>query len=193
MWTASTATQTATNESATGVASSPDGSRTFVVGSRPSPRGDSDILITALNAATGAPLWEHILDGPIHGDDEGVALAVAPGGASVYVLGRRQRTTPTGARAFEFVTAAFRASDGTLQWQAAFDGGSVLGAAADAAPLAIAASAGGVFVTGRAREGDSRQYLECRRALVDALGVEPAEETSRLQAQILAGHPSERR
>ena len=32
-----------------------------------------------------------------------------------------------------------------------------------------------------------RQYLECRRALVDALGVEPAEATSRLQARILAG------
>jgi DNA-binding SARP family transcriptional activator len=34
-----------------------------------------------------------------------------------------------------------------------------------------------------------RQYLECRRALIDALGVEPAEETSRLQAKILAGEP----
>ena len=32
-----------------------------------------------------------------------------------------------------------------------------------------------------------RQYLECRRALVDALGVEPAEATSRLQGRILAG------
>ncbi len=32
-----------------------------------------------------------------------------------------------------------------------------------------------------------RQYLECRRALVGELGVEPAEATSRLQAQILAG------
>jgi ATP/maltotriose-dependent transcriptional regulator MalT/DNA-binding SARP family transcriptional activator len=32
-----------------------------------------------------------------------------------------------------------------------------------------------------------RQYLECRRALVDELGVEPSEETSRLQARILAG------
>jgi DNA-binding SARP family transcriptional activator len=32
-----------------------------------------------------------------------------------------------------------------------------------------------------------RQYLECRRALVDSLGIEPAEETSRLQARILAG------
>jgi DNA-binding SARP family transcriptional activator len=32
-----------------------------------------------------------------------------------------------------------------------------------------------------------RQYLECRRALVDGLGVEPAEATSRLQAGILAG------
>ena len=32
-----------------------------------------------------------------------------------------------------------------------------------------------------------RQFLECRRALVDGLGVEPAEATSRLQARILAG------
>jgi ATP/maltotriose-dependent transcriptional regulator MalT/DNA-binding SARP family transcriptional activator len=39
--------------------------------------------------------------------------------------------------------------------------------------------------TGRAL----RQYLECRRALVEQLGVEPAEATSRLQARILAGEP----
>jgi DNA-binding SARP family transcriptional activator len=32
-----------------------------------------------------------------------------------------------------------------------------------------------------------RQYLECRRALVEGLGIEPAEETSRLQARVLAG------
>jgi DNA-binding SARP family transcriptional activator/tetratricopeptide (TPR) repeat protein len=32
-----------------------------------------------------------------------------------------------------------------------------------------------------------RQFLACRRALVDALGIEPAEATSRLQARILAG------
>jgi ATP/maltotriose-dependent transcriptional regulator MalT/DNA-binding SARP family transcriptional activator len=32
-----------------------------------------------------------------------------------------------------------------------------------------------------------RQYLECRRALVGELGVEPAASTSRLQARILAG------
>jgi DNA-binding SARP family transcriptional activator len=34
-----------------------------------------------------------------------------------------------------------------------------------------------------------RQFLACRRALVDELGIEPAEETSRLQARILAGEP----
>ncbi len=34
-----------------------------------------------------------------------------------------------------------------------------------------------------------RQYLECRRALVVELGVEPSAETSRLQARILAGKP----
>jgi len=34
-----------------------------------------------------------------------------------------------------------------------------------------------------------RQYLECRRALVEGLGIEPAVETSRLQELILAGEP----
>jgi DNA-binding SARP family transcriptional activator len=34
-----------------------------------------------------------------------------------------------------------------------------------------------------------RQVLECRRALVEQLGVEPSAATSRLQARILAGDP----
>jgi DNA-binding SARP family transcriptional activator len=34
-----------------------------------------------------------------------------------------------------------------------------------------------------------RQFLACRRALVDGLGVEPAEETAALQRRILAGEP----
>ncbi len=34
-----------------------------------------------------------------------------------------------------------------------------------------------------------RQYLACRRALVDGLGIEPAHETSALQRLILAGEP----
>jgi ATP/maltotriose-dependent transcriptional regulator MalT len=34
-----------------------------------------------------------------------------------------------------------------------------------------------------------RQYLACRRALVDELGIEPSEATASLQARILAGEP----
>jgi DNA-binding SARP family transcriptional activator len=49
------------------------------------------------------------------------------------------------------------------------------------------------LITAYARAGRTgyalRQYLECRRALVDQLGVEPSEATSRLQARILAGEP----
>jgi DNA-binding SARP family transcriptional activator/tetratricopeptide (TPR) repeat protein len=49
------------------------------------------------------------------------------------------------------------------------------------------------LITAYARAGRTgyalRQYLECRRALVDQLGVEPSEETSRLQARVLAGEP----
>jgi DNA-binding SARP family transcriptional activator len=49
------------------------------------------------------------------------------------------------------------------------------------------------LMTAYARSGRTshalRQYLECRRALVVELGMEPAGETSALQAQILAGVP----
>jgi DNA-binding SARP family transcriptional activator len=34
-----------------------------------------------------------------------------------------------------------------------------------------------------------RQYLECRRLLVDDLGVEPSQETAELQRRVLAGEP----
>ena len=34
-----------------------------------------------------------------------------------------------------------------------------------------------------------RQYLECRRALIDELGIEPSEQTSEIQARILTGEP----
>jgi hypothetical protein len=34
-----------------------------------------------------------------------------------------------------------------------------------------------------------RQFLACRRSLVVEFGVEPSDETSRLQARILAGEP----
>ena len=49
------------------------------------------------------------------------------------------------------------------------------------------------LMTAYARTGRTghalRQYLECRRALVETLGIEPAEATSRLQGRILAGEP----
>jgi DNA-binding SARP family transcriptional activator len=34
-----------------------------------------------------------------------------------------------------------------------------------------------------------RQFLDCRRVLVEELGVEPAEQTAELQRVILAGEP----
>ena len=47
------------------------------------------------------------------------------------------------------------------------------------------------LITAHARAGRTghalRQYLECRRTLVDELGIEPSEATSQLQARILAG------
>ena len=48
-----------------------------------------------------------------------------------------------------------------------------------------------VDTAARARTGRTshalRQYLECRRALVTELGIEPSAQTSQLQGRILAG------
>jgi DNA-binding SARP family transcriptional activator len=59
----------------------------------------------------------------------------------------------------------------------------------DLDPLNEAAHRGLMVSYARAgRTGHAlRQYLECRRALIEELGIEPAESTSRLQARILAG------
>jgi DNA-binding SARP family transcriptional activator len=49
------------------------------------------------------------------------------------------------------------------------------------------------LITAYARSGRRahalRQYLECRRRLVDELGMEPSHETSDLQRRVLAGEP----
>ena len=42
--------------------------------------------------------------------------------------------------------------------------------------------------TGRTSQA-LRQFLECRRALIEDSGIEPGAETARLQARILAGEP----
>jgi DNA-binding SARP family transcriptional activator len=49
-----------------------------------------------------------------------------------------------------------------------------------------------LLITALARSGQRslalRQYLECRRRLIDALGLEPEAETAELQQRLLAGH-----
>ncbi|HEY8584636.1 MAG TPA: BTAD domain-containing putative transcriptional regulator, partial [Capillimicrobium sp.] len=71
------------------------------------------------------------------------------------------------------------------------------GAAAAAARLVeldpLDESAQRLLITAYARAGNRaralRQYLACRRELVDALGLEPADETRALQRRVLAGQP----
>jgi DNA-binding SARP family transcriptional activator len=50
-----------------------------------------------------------------------------------------------------------------------------------------------LLIAAHARAGNRaralRQYLACRKELVDTLGLEPAEETRALQRQVLAGLP----
>jgi DNA-binding SARP family transcriptional activator len=51
----------------------------------------------------------------------------------------------------------------------------------------------GLLIRAYARAGRRahalRQYLDCRRALVDGLGIEPSRETTELQQRVLAGEP----
>ncbi|HWH43910.1 MAG TPA: BTAD domain-containing putative transcriptional regulator [Thermoleophilaceae bacterium] len=81
--------------------------------------------------------------------------------------------------------------------QSCFAVGDPFGAAAAGRRLVeldpLSEAAHRTLMTAYARSGRRghalRQFLDCRRALVEELGVEPAEETARLQGAILAGEP----
>ncbi len=133
---------------ASAVAASPGGGIVFVTGLSPG-RGNGfvyDYATVAYSAAAGRQLWVRRYSGPVKGPDIATAVAVSPGGGTVFVTGG---SPVRGNGTEDYATVAYDAATGRQLWVRRYSG-PVKGP--DAA-TAVAVSPGGaaVFVTGRSR------------------------------------------
>lgn len=94
------------------MAVSPDGRTVFVTGLSAGRASGDDYATAGYRAATGSQLWVTRYSGPGNGADSGLALAVSPDGAIVYVAGASTGKT-SGSDA---VTLAYRAATGRQLW-----------------------------------------------------------------------------
>lgn len=116
------------------VAADPNGSAVFAVGTTGGLRG----AIVALDPATGAPLWHDTYTAKRRSWFS--AVAVSPGGGTVYVTGRG---TADPARSPAGLTVAYDAATGAILWAA-----SLGRAAGPNAAIAVSPDGSAVFVTG---------------------------------------------
>lgn len=78
-----------------------------------------DLWVRAYRATDGRPLWTRVIDGggraeiqdQLRASDGGLALALAPNGATLVVTGYRELPVA------EIFTLAFQAGDGSLRWK----------------------------------------------------------------------------
>jgi len=126
-------------DEASSVAVSPDGSTVFVTGySYGTTAGEVDYATVAYNAATGAQLWAKRYVSP---DLQGFATSVAasPGGTAVFVTGYSGGKT-TG---YDYATVAYNAATGAQLWVKRY-----AGPAGDDFAHSVTASGTAVYVTG---------------------------------------------
>ena len=97
-------------DDALSVAADPGGRRVYVTGYSRGARSGQDYGTIAYNAATGARLWTARYDGPLHHNDEALAMTVGPDGHEVFVTGRSENAQ------FHYVTVAYRATTGGRVW-----------------------------------------------------------------------------
>jgi hypothetical protein len=127
---------------ASSIAVSPGGSTVFVTGIGLGSTGTNDSVTVAYDTATGAQLWVSQYNGPGNQLDMTEAIAVGPGGSTVFVTGRSE--SPTSGE--DYLTIAYDAPTGAQLWAKTYNGP---GNESDLA-LAIGVSPGGskVFITG---------------------------------------------
>jgi outer membrane protein assembly factor BamB len=127
---------------------SPDGTTVFVTGSSQNSGelgNGNDYATVAYSAATGAQLWVSRYNGPANGDDFAEAIAVSPGGATVFVTG-----TASGGG---YTTIAYDARTGQEVWVREYMG--TANKVSEASALAVSPDGRTVYVTGTSYEVNS--------------------------------------
>ena len=133
---------------ASAVAVSPDGSTVYVTGGVMASLADEEYATVAYRAATGTMHWAAVQNGTngSFGDDSAAtALAVSPGGGTVFVTGLL--TTTSGA---SYGTLAYSAATGTKLWLQRYETPSAPVLNDFAAALTVSPGGTQVFVTGAA-------------------------------------------
>jgi hypothetical protein len=101
-----------------GTVTSPDGSRVYVTGHITTSSGTLDFATIGYDAATGTQLWVTTYDGPAGGSDQpyffgtGHQITISADGSALFVVGLSARSDGLN----DFVTIAYRASDGAQLW-----------------------------------------------------------------------------
>jgi hypothetical protein len=132
------------------LAVSPDGATVFVTGFSRGVTSGLDYATVAYNAASGARRWVSRYDA-VNRFDIARAVAVSPGGRSVFVTGFSRGVTS----GLDYATVAYSAATGARRWVSRYNGP---GNGADLAG-SVAAGPGGrtVFVTGTSDGVTSRE------------------------------------
>lgn len=152
----------------TAIAISPAGDRLFVVGThRPSfwdP--DGELLLTALDAATGTTLWTSTFDGSPGGVDNARSLVVSPDGDEVYLAGI------TGANGdLDYAAMAYDAATGARRWVTKYRG--VGGSGTDSPFDVVLTPDGGTLLMTGWSDGHGEYNVDIATVAFRTRGVEP--------------------
>jgi PQQ-like domain len=130
------------DDDASGLGVSPDGSKLFVTGGSAGSGSGFDYATVAYDAASGAPLWVSRYDGPAKNFDSAAALETSPDGSKVFVTGQ---STGSGG-GYDYATVAYDATSGARLWVSRYNGP---GNSVDAASaLAVSSDGSKLFVIG---------------------------------------------
>lgn len=115
------------------IVASPDGKLVFVSGTWRVDQvaTDGHLTTVALDAATGAKVWESNYDGPGAGTDNARDIVVSPDGRTLYIAGI---SAGTGNGDLDFAVIAYDTRTGAERWVTRWDG---IGANRDDSPFAI--------------------------------------------------------